>query len=266
MSQQITFFKKSACDFSNATPVVTASEGQSYVSFLFNRSNLSAWMTTGSVDSNNTSITIDFVDQKILTDILLVLHNFGSYTLQYYNGSAYTDFSPAVNVTSNTQATTRHTFSQVTTTKLQLVIKGTQTPNSDKSLCQFIATSLIGQFSYWPQIKSPTMSRNRQLSQSVSGKYALTEQVGAFATTVALQGWSSQGDLTILESLFSANEGFLVWLCGGDATQFTPSAPMGYRMQDVFLMKCKNEYSPEYNNFVYQCGLKVQMDLIEVVN
>lgn len=266
MSQQIAFFNKSACDISNTEVVATASEGQTYVEFMFNRSNLSAWVTTGSVDANNTNIVVDFVDQEILTDIILILHNFKSYTIQYWNGSSYVDFSTPINVSGNTSATTRHTFNSVTTTKIKLIITGTMVANSDKYLYQFIATSSIGQFAAWPEIRKPTLSRNRQKSLALSGKMAINEQVGAYSTTINLQSWQNSADLTILESLFSANKGFLVWLCGGDESQFSPQAPMGYRLQDLFLMKCQNEYSPEYYSYIYKCGIKIQMDLVEVID
>ena len=45
-----------------------------------------------------------------------------AWTLQYWNRSTFVDFSPIVNVTSNTQVHRTHTFASVSTTKLRLAV------------------------------------------------------------------------------------------------------------------------------------------------
>lgn len=265
MAQQVTFFKKSVCDYSNENVDISATQGNEFISYVLNRSNTSAWVTSGSQDSDNTTITVDFVDPQKFDNVLLVKHNFKAYTIKYWNGSAYTDFSTPVAETNNSAETTRHTFTRVTSSKIQIVVTGTMVADDDKFLYQLIVTELIGQLEYWPEIRKPTVSRNKQKSQTLSGKWSIRENIGSFAVQLALRSWSKENDLDIIEDLYDSTEGFLVWLCGGDEAQFFPRAPQGYRLEDIYLMKCSNEYMPEYSQFIYQMGLKITLDLVEIV-
>jgi hypothetical protein len=265
MSQQIIFFNKNKADYSNANVTATASQGSDYASYVLNRSNQSAWVTTGSVDSDNTTLTIDFVDERALTDILLVKHNFKAYTVKYWDGATYVDFPTVISETNNSTETTHHTFASTSTTKVQITITGTMTADEDKYLFQFIATTQLGQLSSWPVIKSPEVSRNRKVLKMLSGKALVKESIGFFRCKLEIKILSTDADLTIIENLFSANEGFLVWICGGDEDQFR-SERIGYRLEDIHLMKCVNEWKPELYKGLYQAGMKISLDLNEVVD
>ncbi len=265
MSQQIVFFKKSKCDFTNTSIVGTGSEGVGYESFLFNRNNTSAWITSGSVDANNTTLIIDFGEAKDVTDILLVKHNFKSYTIQYWNGSAYVDFSTVISPTTVAVDDSSHSFTLVNTQLIKITILGTQIANSDKFLYQFIATERVGQLAGWPIISKPLVSRNRKNNQMLSGKLNVSENVGNVSFTLQLKAFTSNADLTLFETLYNYSEGFLVWLCGGDELQFK-TLRQGYRMEDIYLMKCSDDYKPSYLNGLYGAPIAMDVKLEEVVN
>jgi hypothetical protein len=264
MSGQIIFFEKNKADYSNPNVSATASQGAAYAEYALNRSNNSAWVTTGSVDADNTTFTVDFTDPRLISEILLVKHNFKAYTVQYYDGSNWQNFSPAISETTNTAETNRYSVTEVSAYQIRITITGTQTANQDKYLYQFIATKLIGQLAGWPVIKSPVLSRGRRSTAMLSGKRSITESVGHFECSLAVKEWKSNADLTIVETLYARNEGFLVWLSGGVTSQFS-SVRQGYRLEDIFLMKCANEYRPEFVDGIYPRGLAIDMDLIEVV-
>ena len=99
----------------------------------------------------------------------------------------------------------------------------------------------------------------------LSGKTLVKENIGAFKTKLDIKVLSIDADLTIIETLYAAHKGFLVWLCGGDESQFR-SERIGYRLEDIFLMKTVNEWRPELFRGLYQAGMKVQIDLSEVVD
>lgn len=264
MSQQITFFQKNRADYSDTKVIATASEGNLFAPLVLNRNNTSGWGTSGSVDANNTTLTIDFGDTHTLTDLLLVKHNFKSFTAKYWDGAAWQDFSPAIAPTNCTDSTSRFSFSSVLAQKILITVLGTQVPNSDKSLCQVIATQLIGQLTGWPVIKKPTHNRNKRITTMLSGKQYIAENVGGFAADLVVTNWSSSADLSIVENLFDSNEGFLVWLGGGDETQFS-SIRQGYRKEDLYLMRCSNNYMPEWAQGFYKSGLAITISLQEVV-
>lgn len=265
MASQIMFFKKNKGDYGLPNVSATASQGSAYAIYALNRSNNSAWVTTGSVDADNTTWTVDFGDPKRVDRIFLLKHNFKSFTVKYWNGSTWAAFSPAINVSGNTAESNIYSVASVSTTKIQVQITGTQTADRDKYLYQFVATELIGQLAGWPVVKNPIISRNRRKNQMLSGKLNVAENVGAFSCELTVSEWKSDADMTIVESLFDSNDGFLVWLCGGDESQFS-SVRQGYRFEDLPLVKCENEYKPEFVRGMYQRGLNVSLKLAEVVD
>jgi hypothetical protein len=193
---------------------------------------------------------------------MLVEQNLKAYTIKYWNGAAYVDFSTAISETTNTATTKMHTFNSVSTSQIRIIITGTMVANDDKFIAQIIISQLIGQFNSFFDIKRPLISRNRKELKSVSGKSRIIRNVGAFSCKLSLDNVIDTNDLTIIEDLFEYNEGFLVWLCGGDQTQFR-TVRMGYRLQDIFLMNCKNDYSPEWDDGWYGRGVNIDIDLVE---
>lgn len=262
-AQQIMFFEKNKADISNTGVTLTASQGNDFIEYVRNRSNKSAWMTSDSVDSDNTTIEIDFVDERTITDIILVKHNFKSYTIQYWDGAAYQDFSTAIAETTNTAVTTHHVFNSVSTLKILLTITGTMTPDEDKYLYQFIVTENIGQLQGWPVIKKPMHNKNRKNLKMLSGKSKIIQNVGAFECQLSVEIWKIDADLTVIESIYEQPEGFLIWLCGGDEDQFS-TIREGYRLEDIYLMKCDNEYTPQYYKGLYKSGLQIEIQMKEI--
>ena len=265
MGQQIRFFEKNKADFSSDTVVATASQGDTYADRVLDRSNNTAWVTTGSVDADNTTFELDFGDTKRIDSILLLKHNFKSYEIQYWDGDSWENFGTDIDETVYAAESSFHQFAALETTKVKLTIRGTQTANDEKKLYQFICTEEIGQLNSWPVIKKAQTSRNRVRTKMLSGKENIREQVGAFSTSLSVSILSDSDDLDVIEALHDANEGFLVWLCGGSESQFS-SVRKGYRLEDVFLMKCVGELVNEFYKGIYPNGLVVKFDLVEVVD
>lgn len=264
MGNQIIFFEKNKADYSFQQVVATASEGSDIAKYALNRSNATGWITTDSLDANNTTFEVDLVDLKSVTDLLLVKHNFKSFTLQWYDGMNWNDFTPAINVTDCTDDVSWFQFQAVMAQKFKLTITGTQIPNSDKYLYQFIVTEKIGQFEGWPVIKDPEHSRNLVITSTLSGKKHVSENVGGFSFTLSVTEWKSDNDLTLLETLHQRSEGFLTWLCGGSQVQFS-SVRKGYRLEDLPLMKCVTPWKPEFVKGMYQRGMAISTKFAEVI-
>ncbi len=264
MAGQILFFKKSRCDFSIESVVASASQGSAYAAFALNRNNTSAWITSGSVDADNTTFDVDLGEMKDISQILLLKHNFKAFTVKYWDGATYQAFSPSISETTNTAASNRYTVTAQSTSKLRIQITGTQVVNADKYLYQFIATELVGQLEGWPVITNPEHNRNKIASMMLSGKLNVSVNVGGFRCDLKVDNWKSSADLTIVEALYNSNEGFLVWLCGGDETQFA-SVRQGYRYEDLFLMRTTDNYRPEYVRGLYKSGFAIDIKLAEVI-
>lgn len=264
------FFEKNKLDLDNSNITLTVTDavaddtGQDVVDFIRNRNNTSGWATTGSTNAANTQLDVDFLDQVDIDNIFLIQQNFKAYTIQYWNGSTYTNFSPSISVTGNSTADKRHSFTQVTTSKIRLIITETFVTDDDKFMTQLIATQLIGQLANFPQIKSVKDAKSRRSLKMISGKVKVVRNVGAFSCTLAKNNVVSDADITLMQRLFSSFNGFLVWLSGGDESQFR-NLPIGYRLRDLFLMNVTNEYNPEFEDGHYKFGIPIDLDLVEVV-
>lgn len=263
--KQVLFLEKNRADLQNGNVSITASQGQDFVDFVRNRKNSSSWATTGSVDADNTTMTIDLTDEQDISKILLFKMNFDSYTLKYWNGSSFVDFSPAISVSGNTVENAEHDFTEVSTSQVQLIVTGTIVPDSDKTLAQFILTKTLGRMVGWPEIKNPKLSRNRKVNKMLSGKVSVVENVRQYSTSLSIKVWSDDADWTLVETLYERFTGFLFWPSGGDETQFS-SVRQGYRTEDIFLCKLTDELNPEFFKGLYKSGLKLSMKLSESVD
>jgi len=270
MSSQIQFYEKNKIDLSNSNTVLTVTDavasntGQSFVDFVRNRKNTSAWLTTGSTDAANTQLDIDMGSSFNIDTIALVLNNFKAFTIQYFNGSIYTDFSTAISETTNAVDNNIYTFDVVSVRLIRIIITGTQVVDADKVLRQLIITELIGQFEGWPIIENPKHSTNKKRTLMLSGKQNIVESVGGFSCDLTIENLKGNADLTILETVWFKGEGVLMLLNGKDETQFS-SIRIGYRNEDWYMVRPSNDYVPEWVNGLYVTGMKIKIKLSEVI-
>lgn len=273
MAAQIRFFNKNKIDLDNPNVTITVTDatatndGQDFVDFMRNRNNTSAWLTTGSNDAANTELLVEMVDEREISEILLICHNLKAYTIQYWNGSIYTDFSTPIAETVNAELTNHHTFTKVSTSRIKIVITGTQVADADKQIKQLIFTDEVasGQLEGWPVIKKPRHSKNKRITSMLSGKVNVVESVGSFGMDLSVRNWNIDSDMELVEEIYFGNRGVLVWLSGGDQTQFS-RAHIGYRKEDIFLMRATNDYTPEFRSGIYSTGVKITMKLRESIN
>lgn len=262
------FYKKSVYDLSNPDPVTTVTDaiatstGEDFTDFLRNRDLRSGWMTTGSTDAANTTLEIDFNDVREFDRIMILGHNLKAFTLKYWNGSTWTNFSTAIAETANTATSNYYEFTKVLSDKLQLIITGTQTPDVDKSIKQIIVTEFLGAFDCEPKVE-PIFDKDRKANKYLSGKTFISKAVGAFTARVRMGNAVSENDLALVETLFSVFEGFLMSPSGGTTTQFE-TIREGWRLEDIYYMACSNEYNPEWADGYYKNGMPIDMKLVEV--
>jgi hypothetical protein len=266
----ILIFEKNKIDLDNSGITITPTDavaddaGESFVNLLRNRNNTTGWGTAGSTDAANTELLIESTDEMELTDIHLVGHNFKAYTMTYWdsNTETYVAFPTAINVANNTDPNTHHNFTEIQTYKVKLVITGTMTADDDKLLAQLILTRRMGQFSSQPFVKKPKQERGRKVRKMLSGRANVTRTVGAFSCTLAFPTNKVAADYDLIEQMYDSFNGFLVWLCGGDTSDFFTEV-QGFRKQDIYLMACANELDTEWTSGRFDNGLKMEISLVE---
>lgn len=270
MSAQAIFYRKNFVDLSRTDVTITVTDatatntGQAYIDFVRNRNNRSSWLTTGSNDAANTQLDIEFADEKDITDIILVEHNFDSFTIQYWNGSSYVDFSTPINQSGVTDTTSNFEFTKVSTSRVRIIITGTQTPNAEKRLAQLYIVQKIGQgqLEAFPQI-DPVHNTNKRVNRLLSGKVNLVESVGALRIRLSVANWKIANDISIIEDIYFSRQGFHVYLSGGDEAQFAVPT-IGYRKQDIYFVRAVNDYNPIFTRN-YQTGYNLTIDLEEAI-
>ena len=273
MSAQIRFFNKNKIDLNNnlasitITDAVATNNGQTFVDFMRNRNQVSAWQTTGSTDAALTEILSDMSDEREIDSIIIAGHNFKAFTVKYWDGGAFVDFSTPISETVNTETTNFFSFTKVSTKQIKIIVQGTQVVDDDKKITQLILTDNLGsgQLEGWPIIRSPRHSTNKQISQMLSGKANVVESVGAFGMELDVKNWNIDADMSIIEDIYFGKRGVLVWLSGGDETQFS-HLRVGYRKSDIYLMRAVNDYTPTWAAGVYTTGLQIKLKLQEAID
>ena len=260
------FFKKNWADFERSYVSATASNTPDLAEQVLARSNKTGWATNGSSDAENTTLTINMGDFVTFDSILLIGHNWKNFKLEYLaaDGVTWTAFASPIAPTTCTDTVSFFQPGSTSSDQVRATIYGTQVVDAEKILNQFIITTQIGYFSYNPLLSGVTLGRALQEQKVLSGKSNILQNVGKFSTRLRMNAWAASADLTIIETLFNTPEGFLYWPCGCDVTQFS-SVRQGYRLQDIYLCRCKNEYNPDWAQGQFKAGLNIEMDLVEVI-
>ena len=269
MGQQIRFFGIPPSDYSNQNVSFTVSDpladsdGQDIVNFLRNRNLTSSWLTTGSLDANETELLVDFIDSHALTSLFLVKHNLKSFKLEFFDGAALREFD---NVTDNTKETTEHVFPDgANVVYIKLTIFGTMIPDADKRITQFLASIQIGQLEGWPEISGMTHTTGMKVSTMLSGKSAISNSVGGTSFDLKVKVEESQADVDLFESLYYMHKrGVMVYVGGGNDSQFRIRVK-GYRLEDFYIMKPVKDYRADLYKSLYESGPKIDIKLREVI-
>ena len=274
MGQNPKVFKRSHADIASsnvnltATDSVATNTGQSFVDKVRNRNNFTGWGTTGSNDAAGTTLEADFIDEVAIDTIILTGHNFKNYQIEKWNGSSYVAFSEPISEITYSSNFSAHEFSSTeTTSRIRITIDETQVANSDKFLSQLLVLEKLesGQFIHPPLIRRFELSTEKKTKQSLSGKAYIREQVGSVSYDLDFRIVQNDADLTLLEAMhFKAFNGFVFWPGGGSADQFRYNR-IGYRLEDIFLMKVSSEWDPVFEKFIYANGMNIRSRLVEVV-
>lgn len=267
MSQQIKIFNKSYADLSVDNVTITAADdeatntGQDFVDLLRDRKNSSGWATSGSSDTAVCTLEVELAAGQNVDTIILVDHNFKSFDVHYWNSTAWVLIEA---VTANTETTTEHSLVGTQVYKVRLTITSTFVSDDDKFLSQFIITDKLssGQFVGFPQIRKLRHKTNKRVKKMMSGKSLVVEGIGAAEFELSYTLTSNDSDLSLFEAMYDNKQGFLVWLSGGDETQFI-SQRKGYRKKDIYFMRTLDDLSNDFYRGIYVAGTKVKSKLGE---
>lgn len=267
----IKFLYKNYADIDNASCLVSVTTNSAHRNNLRDRKTYTRWTSSGSNDATTETITIDFGASYAIDRLLLVKNNFKAFTVQYWNGSAWTDFASVVTKegtqatvteTTNTKTTNYYEFTEVTTDQIKVTITTTQTANAEKYVGEVIATKEVGTLTGYP-VQTLGFEKNQIKKETLGGRPKFSILDESFSTTFDFTNYPTAADHTIIQTLWDGNEEFLIYPCGGNAAQFRFSRK-GSRLEDVFLVWFDSAFEPNFTSNVYTLGLNYQIKLVEV--
>jgi len=265
---KITLYKKNRIHIDSTVPVITVTDaiafdtGQSIVNFIRDGSNNTAWVTTDSTDAANTQLDVDMTDERDI-DRIIMMHNFEDFTIQYWNGVSFVDFSNIINQAGVAVGTQYFSFDQVTTSRIRLIITKCQGgADIDKKLRQFILTEDIGILVGEPNISKLRINKVRRNTRMVSGKFNRVKRSGATEATLELMPTTNANDVSLFQTIFDSDDGILFSFIGGDETGHLDL--QGFRLEDVYLMGALNDLDSAYNEGFFTHGKGFVLELGEV--
>jgi len=222
----VKFFENNKALFRDGN-TVSATTNDSAAKFMLDISKYTRWESIGSNDTIIETLTINLKSSETLDRLILIEHNFKSFTVKYNGGSDFTNvvgldgaLGGGISETTFDKNTAYYEFDSVSVDSITIEITTTQTVDAEKFMTQFIATSEL----------------------------------------------PVQADINLAESLHEREESFLVWLCGGrSGTDFFTIEQRGWRLRDVYNMQLSRPLSANYEKGIYQNGVNTSLPLIEVI-
>jgi len=268
MGQQIRIFEKNIIDFNNQAASIevidigSANNGQDIVDFVRSRKNINAWVTSGSADSYNTKLEVTLGGVFRIADIILIAHNFKSFTIDYWDAG----WTNLVTETTNIKTTSHFSFTEILTEKIRIVIGGTIIVDANKFLKQLIITRPFkqGQLESWP-IVTPVLDQNKKVTEMLSGKVNISQSLGGYSIDLKIASCESVNDIELFQEMYNRfYEGFLIWCNAGDDLQFRTSVQF-WKSEDIFLVRPVDSYNASWYEGIYSCGIPIKIKLKEVI-
>jgi len=150
---------------------ITVSSGDAKKSYLYDRNFSTKWQSAGSNDVTTETIEIVWATEKTIDRISLITHNLKSYTIQYWNGSAYADFSTPISESANTATSNFHSFNSVSTLKIKLSATTTITADAQKEISELLAYAEYFAIpaGYYPDSENPGFYYKQTEHEKVDG-------------------------------------------------------------------------------------------------
>lgn len=272
----IKFFNKSQCLLVDGA-TCEASSGDVVQDFCIDSNPITFW---NSVDSDDTiSETLEIVfEEADITRLFLLDHNFKEYTIQWWNGSSYQNFTNVVGLdgalvgniseTTYSQDTSYYEFTEVTTRKILITVVKTQTVNDEKYLNQVIVTSELGTLTGYPDISKLKHSRSTVTMPMLSGKDIVIKGYASVSFSLVFKNYpaSYTTDLDLIFTLFDKADPFLIWLCGGRyGTTYFKYTIRGFRLKDVYQCQVEGDLPVDYYKNAYVLPIDSEIKFTEHV-
>ena len=255
---------------------ITASTNDAISNYLLNYDLFTRWISSGSDDTTQETLEIA-LDSSITIDRILVRrHNWKEFTAQYWNGSAFVDFTTAFGIdgalgggiseTAFSQDTAYYEFAAVSTTRVKFTIDKTQTVDAEKEAYNIYLAEELGTLEGFPRIEGFAHSKNIKRANTLSGKAIVQKSYDAVSFNMFFRIHPKQNDIDLIETLHDREDTFLTWICGGRyGTSYFRFDQRGWRLRDIYNMQTIKPLETTYAENIYTNGINSRMQLVESV-
>lgn len=273
ISGGIKFFYKCRGDLDNDIAEAAVSSGATTRNNARSRKTYLKWESEGSDDTTTETYELRFGAEQTINRLLLVRNNFKAFSVQYWNGSTWVDFSnvvtkegtqASITETANAKTTNYYEFDSVTTEKILVSVDTTQTVDAEKYLYQIIATAEIGTFQGYPRYEATHRKRMAE-KQGFDGKTSFSVLGESYACSLGFTRYGVEADHLLVQTLWQNDDAFYIYPCGANEGQFRYTSKIGNRLRDIYLVWFNRDLDANYEQNVYALGLNYTVGLLEVV-
>lgn len=259
----IKFFDRSYSDITRidiGEITVTIDSGDALKELMFNRRRSDKWESSGAAsDSTDVVLEIDFLTNRTISDLILIDTNLKDFKLDYWTGAT---FSNVFTETANTSSFYQNSFTPQVTTKIKFTMSKTIVADQEKEIAEFIITGLIGQLEFRPLAQQRNKA-NVMENNMINGKSKFVFNETQHAFNLQVRNYTNINDRILYQTIRDLKDSFLIWLSGGDITQFS-HPDEGYRLEDIYLVNRVNAPSPQYTGNYYKAGTNLDILVKEV--
>lgn len=268
ISGGIKFFDKSKCLKKDGASVAvsTGSGGDNVLS----ANRYVRWDSVGSDDSTTETLTVTFPSSTTFNRLLLVGMNAKDFRVFYDTSTEFSnvvsldDAPGTINIADWDEDTAYFEFDEVTADNIKVELYNTQVADVEKFVEQIIVTSEIGTLEGYPRVRA-SIDSNEQVARTQNNKRITQKSFETFDAKLTMS-YTSQSDLTVLNTLFEKLEPFLVWLCGGRyGSQYFSAVQKNWRLKDVYQVQASGKKKTDWDSNTYVNAPETNLDLYEEV-
>lgn len=268
----VKFFDKSKNLFADGA-TITATSGSSSATFAIDRNKITRWRSVGSSDSITETLTITLPTATTIDRILLLDHNFKSYTVKYNGGTDFTSvvgldgaLGGGISETTFSDDSSYYEFASVSVTTIEIAVTTTQVADEEKYLNQAISTTELGTLQGFPLVKPISLNKNARVSKTITGKRKVVKSLETLEFRLDFKNYPARltSDVDLVMDLDDRDDSFIVWLCGGRrGTDFFTHTLKGFRLRDAITMQTIKVIKPSYAKSVYTNQVNFRLDVGE---
>lgn len=229
----------------------------SLASFLYDEDRSTRLTSSGSNDVTDEVFTIEFASAKDIDRIHIENHNVKDGNIQYWNGAAYVDFSPAISMSSNTATDNYYEVASVSTERIRFTMNTTQTANAEKFLGNWRAMEQIGEVNANPETFKFSFEDAKVLHTTGKGRTINVTFDNTNFTAELDFSDANDTDIALFRTLKDRTDTFYIYPGGGNTT-YTQE---GFRIRDIYRVTFSNSFEPEIKAQILGLNTRLIMEL-----